>query len=120
MVASLKLASRLPTYVSGCLTIVLSSALVAVAVSCGGDDKGLTGSTDAAASGGGLCAGAIDWAQAATNVGKQATVRGPVTGANYAKSTDGQPTFIDVGKSNWHCPGLTDRFVRRQEPSLVG
>lgn len=33
------------------------------------------------------------------NVGKQATVRGPVMDGNYAKTSNGQPTFIDVGKS---------------------
>jgi len=71
-----------------------------LAVSCNGDNKGSPGNVAASASiSGGSCAGAIDWSQAAVNVGKQATVRGPVMGGNYAKTSNGQPTFIDVGKS---------------------
>jgi DNA/RNA endonuclease YhcR with UshA esterase domain len=44
------------------------------------------------------CPNAIDWSKAADNIGKQGTVRGPVVRATYASSSNGKPTFIDLGK----------------------
>jgi hypothetical protein len=47
----------------------------------------------------GECASAIPWDQADHYVGQRVTVRGPVVGSHFAPAGDGQPTFLDVGKS---------------------
>jgi DNA/RNA endonuclease YhcR with UshA esterase domain len=87
--------------------VLAASFAVLAASACGDDDKpqqpspaaqtqastAPSSSTTSAS-----CAGAISWEQAGSNVGKRATVRGPVVGANYASTTRGSPTFIDVGK----------------------
>lgn len=43
------------------------------------------------------CAGAISWQSARNAVGRVATIRGNVAGSNYAASSNGSPTFIDLG-----------------------
>ena len=43
--------------------------------------------------------GAISWEDAGDYVGETVTVYGPVKGTKVAKSSKGQPTFIDVGAS---------------------
>ncbi len=45
------------------------------------------------------CTSAITWSEALNHVGEQATVRGPVKGANYASKTKGKPTFLDIGRA---------------------
>jgi hypothetical protein len=42
--------------------------------------------------------GAIRWDEAASHTGEKLTVCGPVIRATFASDTNGQPTFIDVGK----------------------
>jgi hypothetical protein len=41
--------------------------------------------------------GAIDWTEAAQHVGESITVYGRVAGATYASSSNGRPTFINIG-----------------------
>ena len=41
--------------------------------------------------------GAIEWADASQHVGETVTLYGPVLGAEYASSSKGKPTFIDIG-----------------------
>lgn len=43
------------------------------------------------------CRGAISWSRAARYIGRVETVNGPVAGAYYASSTNGSPTFLDLG-----------------------
>lgn len=43
------------------------------------------------------CATALDWSQAANHVGETAAVRGPVVSTFYAATSEGQPTFLNIG-----------------------
>ena len=43
------------------------------------------------------CAGAISWSQAKAYIGRVKTVRGRVAGAFYASSSNGSPTFLNLG-----------------------
>jgi DNA/RNA endonuclease YhcR with UshA esterase domain len=42
-------------------------------------------------------ANAVDWNKASSHIGESVTVRGPVVGATYAESSNGSPTFLNVG-----------------------
>jgi DNA/RNA endonuclease YhcR with UshA esterase domain len=44
------------------------------------------------------CNGAIPWTAARSASGKVATVKGPVVDAYYARSSNGSPTFLNVGR----------------------
>jgi hypothetical protein len=53
-----------------------------------------------AADGGGLsCTGAVPWQRAASFLHRIVTLRGPVASTKYASSSNGSPTFLDVGRS---------------------
>jgi len=43
------------------------------------------------------CAGAISWSQAKGHIGRVMTVRGRVAGTYYASSSNGSPTFLNLG-----------------------
>lgn len=43
------------------------------------------------------CAGAISWDKASRSMGRTATVRGKVAGTRYASSSNGAPTFLNLG-----------------------
>lgn len=43
------------------------------------------------------CAGAISWTRARSMVGRVATIKGRVAGTFYASSSNGSPTFLNVG-----------------------
>lgn len=43
------------------------------------------------------CRGAISWQNARKYVGRTATIRGPVAGAVFASSSNGSPTFLNLG-----------------------
>jgi len=43
------------------------------------------------------CAGAISWDKASRYIGRTATVRGRVAGTRYASSSNGAPTFLNLG-----------------------
>jgi hypothetical protein len=45
------------------------------------------------------CPSAVDWENAAQYVGQRVTIRGPVVASHFAEAGDGQPTFLDIGKS---------------------
>ena len=43
------------------------------------------------------CAGAVSWTRARAMVGRVATIKGRVAGTFFASSSNGSPTFINVG-----------------------
>jgi hypothetical protein len=43
------------------------------------------------------CSGAVSWQKARTMVGRVATVQGRVAGTHYAASSNGSPTFLNLG-----------------------
>lgn len=47
----------------------------------------------------GLPDGAVGWDKASAYIGETAVVCGPVVGAEYAKTSNGRPTFLDIGAS---------------------
>lgn len=56
------------------------------------------GTAGASATHGALsCAGAVSWKNARQHVGRVVTVKGPVAGTYFATSSNGQPTFLNVG-----------------------
>jgi hypothetical protein len=44
------------------------------------------------------CAGAISWKSARSAVGKVATIKGPVVDSYYARTSNGGPTFLNLGR----------------------
>jgi DNA/RNA endonuclease YhcR with UshA esterase domain len=44
------------------------------------------------------CAGAISWSDASAHIGEMTLVEGPVVGTTFASSSNGQPTFLNIGK----------------------
>lgn len=44
------------------------------------------------------CSGAISWTAAKSAIGRVATVKGPVVDAYYARSSNGSPTFLNLGR----------------------
>src|SRR3712207_4248623 len=44
------------------------------------------------------CPGAISWDDALQHVGERQTIEGPVVGTVYVASSNGQPTFLNVGR----------------------
>ncbi len=67
------------------VAVALSSCALAVAVA------------PTAASTAGSCRGSISWSRASRYIGRVETIKGPVAGAYYAFSSNGSPTFLDVG-----------------------
>lgn len=45
-----------------------------------------------------VCEGAISWKDASQHVGERANVRGPVVSTHYAATSNGEPTFLNVGR----------------------
>ncbi len=43
------------------------------------------------------CAGAVNWSRASALVGQVATVRGRVAGTKFAATSNGSPTFLNLG-----------------------
>lgn len=43
--------------------------------------------------------GAIKWTEAKKHIGETVTIYGPVKGSKYASTSNGEPTFIDLGAS---------------------
>src|SRR5680860_278891 len=41
---------------------------------------------------------ALPWSEAMNHVGEHMTVEGPVMGTHYASSSNGQPTFLNIGR----------------------
>jgi len=44
------------------------------------------------------CNGAVSWTRSAALVGRVATIVGPVASTKYASSSNGSPTFLDIGR----------------------
>jgi hypothetical protein len=66
---------------------------VLLIVGCGGGGATTPGSIA-------TCPSAIPWSDAKNHIGSHATIVGPVIQTNYASSTSGAPTFLDVGKAS--------------------
>ena len=83
------------------LALILIAGLAGVRTACHSEEHTAPvaqngGGQSAAAS---LCnAGAFSWQEARSHVGERAAVKGPVVDSKYASSTNGQPTFLNVGK----------------------
>jgi hypothetical protein len=43
------------------------------------------------------CRGAVSWQTARKYMGRYATIKGPVAGSKYAASSNGSPTFLNIG-----------------------
>jgi hypothetical protein len=43
------------------------------------------------------CSGAVSWQKAGSLIGRIATIQGRVAGTRYAASSNGSPTFLNVG-----------------------
>ena len=50
-----------------------------------------------ASTAGASCRGAVSWQKASRYVGRIATIRGPVVSTKYASSSNGSPTFLNIG-----------------------
>ena len=68
---------------------VLALAGAAIAVPAGATAPAATSAT---------CAGAISWSTAKSAIGRIATVKGPVVDTYYARSSNGSPTFLNLGR----------------------
>ena len=51
--------------------------------------------------------GAISWTEARQHVGERVTVCGEVKGSTYASTSNGRPTFLDIGEAYPNANGLT-------------
>src|SRR3954471_6212622 len=78
---------------------VLTAATVALVAGLTtlGAPAGVPGSPASAYAQSNSCAGAISWRQARSAIGRTATVRGRVAGTHFAASSNGQPTFLNIG-----------------------
>jgi hypothetical protein len=45
------------------------------------------------------CSGAVSWQRARALVGQRATIRGRVVDSHFARSSSGQPTFLNMGNA---------------------
>ena len=77
-------------FLRGSALAVLAAGLVGVVA-----PSASTGTTVASATG---CNNATPWYTARTKVGRYAAIRGPVVSTLYARSSNGQPTFLDLGR----------------------
>ena len=69
--------------------------VIAVAMALSGSAGAQRPSTNVQASL--TCRGATSWQRASSLVGKVATIQGRVAGTRYAASTNGSPTFLNLG-----------------------
>ena len=81
----------------GQTALLASASAVAAALAIFGAPGELPGSPAAAYGRTTSCAGAISWREARSAVGHTATVRGRVAGTHFAASSNGQPTFLNLG-----------------------
>ena len=79
--------------------VVLVAAALAALVTAVGAAAGVAREATSAAEArsAASCAGAISWRNASAYVGRHATVKGPVAGTFYAASSNGSPTFLNLG-----------------------
>jgi hypothetical protein len=80
------------------IRVLVATALATMVAAVGaaaGDARQDTSAAEARSAA--SCAGAVSWRNAATVLGRQATIRGPVAGAVFAASSNGSPTFLNLG-----------------------
>lgn len=70
----------------------ITLVLVAAAISAPAGGSAVNGSSAS-------CNGAISWNTAQSAVGRIATVKGRVVDATYARSSNGRPTFLNLGRA---------------------
>ena len=74
---------------------VLATTLVLAVGACSSSPSG----EEAAGQGSSVrCEDAIAWKDAGRHVGERANVRGPVVSTHYAATSNGEPTFLNVGR----------------------
>lgn len=83
------------------ILVVAVAALLLSSTACGGSSSADTGQANASdvvtQSSQSTASDAIDWSEASSHVGETTTVEGPVAGAMYADTSNGEPTFLNVG-----------------------
>ena len=79
-------------------TLFVAAAVLCGLPGCGDGNGGKADSPSPQANAAERADGVISWKQASQHLGERVTVEGPVKGTHYAESTDGQPTFINVGR----------------------
>lgn len=65
------------------------------------------------------CRGAVSWTAAKSVVGRVATVKGPVVDAYYARSSNGSPTFLNLGR-RYPSPGRFTIVIWSENRSRFG
>jgi len=65
------------------------------------------------------CPGAISWQRAASAIGRTATIVGRVAGTRYAASSNGSPTFLNLGV-NYPNPRRFTVVIRSEKRSAFG
>lgn len=75
--------------------LLIGALVVAVLMGIGRVGSGLIDQTGSDID----CSEAIAWNDAASYAGEQRTVRGPVVDTTYAESSQGQPTFLNLGRA---------------------
>lgn len=75
---------------------ILASASAVLVVTVGVAEAGVThrGGDDRSSA---SCRGAVSWQSARQYVGRYATIKGPVAGTKFASSSNGSPTFLNLG-----------------------
>ncbi len=63
---------------------------------------------------------AIDWSQAASYVGQTVTIIGPVAGTHYAATSNGRPTFLNIGNNHPNPSRLTILIWGEDRPNFPG
>lgn len=73
-------------------------ALLALSVIAAACESASNGGSNGAPSVAAACNEAVPWDQATAHVGEYTSVSGPVVSTYYAEDSNGQPTFINVGR----------------------
>jgi DNA/RNA endonuclease YhcR with UshA esterase domain len=65
------------------------------------------------------CSVAVSWQRASSLVGRVATIRGRVAGTRYAASSNGSPTFLNLGV-NYPNPNRFTVLIRIENRAAFG
>jgi hypothetical protein len=66
------------------------------------------------------CNGAVSWQHARSLIGQRATVRGRIVDSYFARSSSGQPTFLDMGNAYPNSSRFTVLIWRENRSSFGG
>jgi len=79
------------------MRVALGCAALASAIALVGTAGAQTGAVAVGSRADVSCAGAVSWTRAKSMIGRVATIKGPVAGAFHAASSNGSPTFLNIG-----------------------